>query len=231
VKCPQCQSLNPDGAPRCSLCGRALPERAASTRQASSYFGVHTVVGEDGRPIRALLDLGPSPLPNLLVGVGICLLFALSALPTIISQSGRVAASVRFVEPTWEDEGLIVRMLVLADDEQPIAVDGEVRLTVWLRDATAPGTGGSLVATVTRPLHRQDFLPQVLVVRHPSSGTAILTSSAQLARIGPLTSEDLGGLTRDQLSAGELGVRVELIPLGGTALTATSPWIRLEPER
>jgi hypothetical protein len=229
VKCPHCQSLSPEGAQRCSVCGSALPLPTQGRRQASSYFGVHTVVGEDGRPIRALLDLGPSPLPNLLVGLGICLLFALSAVPAIVSQSGRIASRVQYVEPGWDDGGLVVRILVLAQDGRPVAVDGEVRLTLWLRDASGAQAGGALAATVERPLHRQDFVPQVIVVRDPQTGAA-RASQAQLARVGPLTPEELGGLTREQLLGSYIGVRVELIPLEGAALTATSHWVRVEPE-
>lgn len=229
MKCPHCQSLSPEGALRCSVCGSALPLPAPGRRQASSYFGVHTVVGEDGRPIRALLDVGPSPLPNLLVGLGICLLFALSAVPAIVSQSGRVASRVQYVEPDWDDDGFVVRMLVLAPDGRPVAVDGEVRLTLWLRDASGAQPGGTLVANVERPVHREDFVPQLVVVRDPRTGAA-RASQAQLARVGPLTPEDLGGLTRAQLLGRDIGVRVELIPLDGEALTATSHWVRVEPE-
>lgn len=229
MKCPHCQTLNPQGAPRCSLCGADLPPAAEAPRRASGYFGVHTVVGEDGRAVRAFLDLGPRPWPNLLVGLGILLLFALSTLPAIIGQSGRSPASIGYVIPAWRPEGLEVGLLVIDGDRRPIATDATAQVGVWLREPGDSLSGGTPLGGVTVPLRRQDFPVRRIVSRDPRTGRR-REVVGPLGRVGPLGPENLGGVGREGAVGRELGVSVRLVLPSGRALEGNSGWALVEPD-
>ncbi len=221
MKCPECQSLNPSGAVRCHLCDAELPPDTSARLRASSYFGVHTLTGRGGKPIRAVLDLGPNPWVNFIVGASICLAFAASTIPAIVEEAGRTPSSVRYAGPGPSEDGRPVLYLIVDDDEgRSMAVAGSLEVGFYEIEAE----GARWLGSWTTTLRREDFVARS--VRTSAGEGRVLSTSELCAQVGPVPTEGLEDL-HAALAAGRMvATRVELHADGGEVLETVSPWLR-----
>jgi hypothetical protein len=217
MKCPQCHSLSPEGAPRCSLCGAVLPATPAD-RRASTYLGLHSVVDDNGRPIRAFLDLGARPVPNLLLGLAICALFALSAVPTILAESTRRPESIARLLTTRESGDLFVYLVIVDDSARPMSIAGLARVSVWAAADGADVSRPVSLGTSDQSLAREDFRSGAVVYTDPETGEE-QRMVVPMARLGPLPDR-----TPSAGPDGLVQISVEITGAGGLHLQATTDW-------
>ncbi len=221
MKCPHCQSLNPSGAVRCHLCDAELPDDGADARRASSYFGVHTPTGRGGKPIRAVFDLGPSPWPNLVVGVSICLAFAASAIPAIVAEEVRVPSAIRYAGLGRSDKGEVLLYLIVDDAEgRSMAVAGAIDVTFY----EVAVEGAQSMGSWNAELRREDFVARM--VRTSAGDGRVLSTRELCAQVGPVPVEGLQNLHTALAEGRMVATRVELRTDEGEVLEAVSPWVR-----
>lgn len=223
MSCPACRSLGPPGARRCAVCGSEL-ERPSRQRKVSLYDGVHSLTHQDGRPIRSLIDLGPSPWPNLLVGACVCLAFAASAVPAIVANAAREPAAITGARPTMRDEGLFVLFTVRDCEGRSLATEGTLEVQFAFGSIGAKSgalTGPLTTAAATRTVRPEDF--RTRTTRYLDKDERLTYSRELVAEVGPFVLEDLRTVAS---LTDEVGVQVglRLTTASGTTMQATSPW-------
>lgn len=222
MTCPACRTLNPHGARHCLTCGAELPASHEPERAASSYFGRHVVHDADGKAVRALLDFGPKPAPNLLVGLAILVAFALSAIGPIVAAQSRQPERIARIVATWEEQGLTLYIAILGDDGMPMRVTGDARVAVWMATTQAELDHPRQVAQCTTPVRRQDFRLVRYVQADPTTGFEE-EGAALMGRLGPMLATELSAVPRGwpgPLVCTSLEVRTA----EGVALQARTKW-------